>query len=350
MKRAFATQCYRLLERATRDLVVLGADSFRMRHTRHFPINYQKNHNTKEDTMNRIKFSVGAAALVAVAMMLTACSGPGASPTTPAGDVKVDEAARALLPESLKQENRIVIANDPNVGPPFGFIDPDSGEHVGTEVELAYAIGAKLGLEVEIVQVPFVSIISGVQAHKFDLGVSAVGVTPDRLEAINSVTYTSKIGVINLVRKGNPKNIPDTFEGLCGYTVGGTAGIYSQKYIEDVVNPACAADGKDPVDLKLYTDGATGPTSLQSGKIDVLTANSVNGLYIASLNPNEFEVQDNSFLALGTLGVALPKDNEDLSLAVEAAVRSLLSDGTLESIFTKWGIERFLPTEIELLQ
>lgn len=300
--------------------------------------------------MKKNTFSKGAAVLAAAALLLTACAGPSESSTDAETDSKVDEAARALLPESVKQENRLVIANDPNVGPPYGFIDPETGKHVGTEIEIAHAIGERLGVEVEIEQVPFVSIITGVQAHKFDMGVSAVGITDDRLEVIDYVTYTSKIGVINLVRKGNPNNVPDTFEELCGYIVGGTAGIYSQKYIEDVVNPGCSAAGEKPVDLKLYTDGATGPTSLMSGKIDVLTTNSVNGLYIAALNPDEFEVQDASFLPLGMLGVALPKDKQELSLAVEAAMKSILADGTLEAIFTDWGIERFLPTEIELRQ
>src|ERR1700760_3675393 len=60
----------------------------------------------------------------------------------------VDEAARALLPDDLKQKGTLTVAM-PLDFEPFNYLD-EKNEQVGLDVDMIKAIGDKLGLKVDI--------------------------------------------------------------------------------------------------------------------------------------------------------------------------------------------------------
>src|SRR3954466_9162077 len=60
----------------------------------------------------------------------------------------VDEAARALLPEDIKQKGTLVVAM-PLDFEPFNWLD-EKNQPTGVDVEMIRAIGDRLGLKVDI--------------------------------------------------------------------------------------------------------------------------------------------------------------------------------------------------------
>ena len=71
----------------------------------------------------------------------------------------------------------VTVATSPDF-PPFESLD--GSEVVGIEVDILQAITGKLGLEMQLEQMDFESVIPGVQAGKFDIGVSGITITADR--------------------------------------------------------------------------------------------------------------------------------------------------------------------------
>ena len=71
--------------------------------------------------------------------------------------------------------------------PPYEYHDSSSGEDkiVGLDVDFARAICDKLGMELEITDIAFDSIIPAVQSGKADFGAAGMTVTPDREENVN---------------------------------------------------------------------------------------------------------------------------------------------------------------------
>ena len=63
----------------------------------------------------------------------------------------------------------VTVATSPDF-PPFESLD--GSEVVGIEVDILQAITGKLGLEMQLEQMDFESVIPGVQAGKFDIGMS----------------------------------------------------------------------------------------------------------------------------------------------------------------------------------
>ena len=71
----------------------------------------------------------------------------------------------------------VTVATSPDF-PPFESLD--GSEVVGIEVDILQAITEKLGMEMQLEQMDFDSVIPGVQAGKFDIGMSGITITADR--------------------------------------------------------------------------------------------------------------------------------------------------------------------------
>ncbi|MFI1241248.1 amino acid ABC transporter substrate-binding protein [Nocardia salmonicida] len=94
-------------------------------------------------------------------------------------------------------------ASDPNVlkvgteGTYAPFSYQEGGTLTGYDVEVARAVGEKLGKQVEFVQTPWDSIFAGLESQRFDLVANQVTVNPERTaEYALSQPYTTSEGVI----------------------------------------------------------------------------------------------------------------------------------------------------------
>lgn len=88
-------------------------------------------------------------------------------------------------------------------GPPFGTIDPSTGEHLGYNVELAKGIAKQLGVEVETVSVLAPNRVQFLQQGKVDLLIANMQYTDERAGILDYVpTPYEEVGGAALIRKG----------------------------------------------------------------------------------------------------------------------------------------------------
>jgi ABC-type amino acid transport substrate-binding protein len=85
--------------------------------------------------------------------------------------------------EKVKQAGKIVIGTSADY-PPFEFVD-ESGNMVGFDIDLANEIGKRMGVEVEIVDMPFDSLIASVQEGKIDISIAAFNYTEERDKTVD---------------------------------------------------------------------------------------------------------------------------------------------------------------------
>ena len=115
--------------------------------------------------------------------------------------------------------------------PPMEFHD-ELKKPAGADVEIAYALGKALGVEVELVNMAFDGLIPAVQSGQVDVLISAMTVTPERSAQIDFVPYL-EMGSGILVIMGNPLRIMRP-ESLCGRTIAlqeGTSQVAALKSI-----------------------------------------------------------------------------------------------------------------------
>ena len=81
---------------------------------------------------------------------------------------------------------------------PFSFQDPATGQLAGYDVDVANAVGQKLGKKVEFVQTPWDSIFAALEANRFDVVANnEVTITPERTSKYDlSQPYSVGEGVV----------------------------------------------------------------------------------------------------------------------------------------------------------
>ena len=104
--------------------------------------------------------------LIVALLALSACAAvrPGVAPSdTPAATGKLAE---------IQAAGKLVVGTSADY-PPYESIDAD-GNFVGFDMDLARAVGEKLGVEVEIQDMPFDTLIASVQEGKIDAIIAAM--------------------------------------------------------------------------------------------------------------------------------------------------------------------------------
>ncbi|KAB8287950.1 ABC transporter substrate-binding protein [Bifidobacterium ramosum] len=287
-----------------------------------------------------------AAALALSAAMLFATAACGTTDTATDADgnaanategydlsgVKTDDDIAALLPSSVKDAGKLTVGMELSYAP-AEFLAEDGKTPVGYDVDIATAIGKLAGVKTDIVSSTFDSIVPSV-GSKYDLGITAMTITTERLEAVDFVSYY-KSGFSWIVKKGNPNKVDTT--QLCGLKIAVQTGTVQEEEANKAAEQ-CKADGKDAVEVlstKLQTDAAT---SVVTGKADVFYADSPVGGYAISQTGGELEMLG-EVEGTAKQGVAIKKGDEAMDKFVQAAMQQLMDDGTYGKILKHWGVE-----------
>jgi polar amino acid transport system substrate-binding protein len=295
-----------------------------------------------------------AIATAAVIALLTACSGATNSGTStpqastgasgPPSSTAPSTAASpvATVPDDqLAFAGKLVICSDIPY-PPQEFFD-EGGNPVGSDIEIGQEIAKRLGLEPQIENSVFNTIIAAVNSGKCDIIISAQNITADRVKAVDMVPYF-QAGQSFVVAKGNPKAIK-TEDDLCGKLIAAETGTTEVDYLKGTGNyegkglsAACESKGKAAIDIKEYPKDSDALAALTSGNVDSYFADSPVAGYYTVQNSAQFEL---SGLTLGVAkeGISVPKEHTAMRDAVVKALTSMMDDGSYEAILEKYGVE-----------
>jgi polar amino acid transport system substrate-binding protein len=109
-----------------------------------------------------------------LAATVSGCGGGSKSPSssTPAPTAQKSSKVAAEVPAAIKKKGTLKVAADATYAP-NEFIGANGKTVEGMDADLATALGGVMGLGAQVVNATFDSIIPGLAAHKFDLGMSS---------------------------------------------------------------------------------------------------------------------------------------------------------------------------------
>lgn len=281
----------------------------------------------------KIRYAIPALAAVA-ALALTGCTNDdgaqGTGTEDAAANTEVDQAAIDLLPEEITESGVLTIGTDAEY-PPNEYKDAD-GNPVGWGVDLAEALAAKLGLEPEWEILGFDSIIPRIQEGALNMGSSSFTDTVERQESVDFVNFLNA-GTQWAAAPGSDVD-PDN---ACGLTVAVQATTVQDTDELPAKSQACEDAGEDPIEVLRFDGQPEVTQAVVDGRADAFSADlPVTGDAVATLD-DQLEVIGDVFDA-APYGFATQKDS-DVTLAVQAALQSLIDDGTYLEILTAAGIE-----------
>lgn len=203
--------------------------------------------------------------------------------------------------------------------PPYEYHDGD--KIVGIDMDIADAIAKKLGLEVQIEDIAFDSVILEVTSGKADIGLAGISATDERKQSVDfSDTYTTSKQLI-IVKDDSPIKGSKDLEGKTVGVQTGTTG--------DIL----ASDIKD-VKPERYDKGMDAVQALSQGKVDAVIIDSEVAKKFVE-ETSGLKVLDEAF-ADENYAIAIKKGNKELLDSVNKALSELKSDGTIDSIIAKY--------------
>jgi polar amino acid transport system substrate-binding protein len=216
---------------------------------------------------------------------------------------------------------------------PMEYYEAGTNEAKGFDIDLAEALGEKLGVNVEFINTGWDGIIPALQAKDGDVLMSSMTVTPEREEEIDFIPYAD-VGTGILVKSGNPEDIAK-LEDLCGLTVTVQEGTIQQDMLDDLNADACS-DNK--IDMVTFDQNPLAVEELRVGGADAVLADFPVALNDANQSDGELEVVGEQFDA-APYGIGLRKDSTELKSALEDALNEIKDDGTYDSVLKDWGLE-----------
>jgi polar amino acid transport system substrate-binding protein len=287
------------------------------------------------------RVAAAAAAVTSTALVLTGCgggsddsSGGGSASTgTPLPSVSADEALAAKVPEDIKSDGALSVGSDTTYAP-NEFLAEDGKTIIGFDVDLFTLVAQKLGLEAEFETAPFDSIIAGVGSGRYEAGVSSFTINSERLQQANMISYYSA-GTQWSTKKGNPDDVdPDN---ACGLQI---AVQKATVQVEDITarSEACEAAGKEPITIDQYEGQDEATAAVVSGKDVAGLADSPIMAYAVSQTNGQLELLGDIYDA-APYGYVVAKDQTEFAQAIADAVKSLIDDGSYQTVLEKWGVE-----------
>lgn len=283
----------------------------------------------------RARYTFPAIAAVAV-LLLTGCvdntaptPGGATDGATNGAAVTKDDAAAALLPEDIAASGKLTVGTDPTYAP--NEFKDEAGNPIGWGIEIADAIAAKLGLEAEFQVSKFDNIIPSVTGGKADIGVSSFTDTVEREKQVDFVNYYTA-GIQWASRKGediDPNN-------ACGLKVAVQATTYEDTDEVPAKSEACVAAGKEPIDKLKFDTQADATNAVVLGQADAMSADSPVTLYAIEQTEGKLQPAGETF-DVAPYGVVTAKGSE-MTKAVQAALQSMVDDGSYAAILDKWGV------------
>jgi polar amino acid transport system substrate-binding protein len=173
---------------------------------------------------------------------------------------------------------------------------------------------------------------------------SGMNDTLERQEVLDFVDYFSA-GFAVIVAKGNPEGIT-SFADLCGKTVAIQTAT-AQIDLINAVNPSCS---KKIEVLEFPSDGdaqnairaGKAVAGVNDGQVAAYTAQTAGeGEYFEIVAPADAPEGYTSVLT----GIGVLKANSGLTKAIQAAVQSLIDDGTYTTLLEKWNLAAFAVPE-----
>lgn len=240
-------------------------------------------------------------------------------------------AAGAAAPPALRVGSDISYA-------PLEFYAAHSKRVEGFDYDLAQALASKMGTTAAFQNHDFNDLIRALNSGKYDLVISAMNDTRARARQVDFVDYFLAGSGI-LVPAANPRHIFN-LASLCGMTVDLQRGTAQETAIA-AQSKQCAAIGLHPITVLAYaTDGEALKQFLAGKSMAHVSDYPVVSHLARTLGGGKKYIVAGQQFGVVPYGIAVAKKNIALRNRVQAALRTLIADGTYDALLEKWGLEQ----------
>jgi polar amino acid transport system substrate-binding protein len=204
--------------------------------------------------------------------------------------------------------------------PPMEFTE--NGKRTGFDIELVEAVAKKMGRPVEWVDIDFKGLIPGLVSRRFDMAVSAIYITDERKKVVDFTEPYYAGGLVAMVKDGSSiKKLAD----LEGKKVTVQVGTKSVGFLQEHYPKVQRVEVEKNQEMFNLVDIGRADAAVTGKPAAYQYVRTRPGLKVL---PEQLTTEE--------YGMALRKDQPELTKAVNSALAQLKADGTYAAIVNKW--------------
>jgi len=258
--------------------------------------------------------------LAAALLVLSACTA-----VMPTGSSDVAAPAESGKLAQIKAAGKMVVGTSADYAP-YESID-ENGNFVGYDMDLIRAIGEKLGVEVEIQDMPFDSLIAAVQEGKIDAVIAAMQATAERDQQVD-FTIPYRMTKDAFVGAGDSAIVLEKPEDAAGYSIGAQTGTVQEGWIQDNL---VAAGLTNADQVFSYERADQAGLDVANGRIELLLMDAEPSIALAEEAGLQI-LLITELTAEGGKSIAIPEGASDLKAELDRIIQELIDDGTVQKI------------------
>ena len=233
--------------------------------------------------------------------------------------------SKVKTPEDIQNAGTLYMATNAEFEP-FEYKDGD--EVVGIDIEKKKKIADKLGVELEVSDIAFDTLITALQSGKADIVAAGMTASEDRKKNVDfSDPYFDASQAIIVTNDSDITSRTD----LNGKTVGVQLGTTGDQYCtnEDGENDISVAE------VKRYSKGMEAVSDLLAGRIDAVVIDDFPAEKLVEKNSDKIKKLDEA-LTSEEYAIAMPKGSTELQKLVNEVLQEMKDSGEMDEIVSKY--------------
>ena len=273
------------------------------------------------------------AAAVCMAAALTACGSSNSTAETTAAaaetttadtaagstDTAADTAADTSAAEETESTGGKIVMVTNAEFPPYEY--HENNTIVGIDADIARAIADQMGMELEIQDMAFDSLIPAIQSGKADFAAAGMTVNEERLRNVDFTETYAEAAQVIIVKEGSAIAAP---ADLTGKKIGVQTGTTGDIYADDVEN----------AEVQRFNKGMEAVMALTQDKLDAVIIDREPAKVFVKENEG-LKILDEAFTE-EEYAIAIKKGNTELLEKMNAAIKELKESGELQKIVDKY--------------
>jgi polar amino acid transport system substrate-binding protein len=223
--------------------------------------------------------------------------------------------------------------------PPFESYDGD--KIVGFDPELATLLATKIGVTPSYIDTKFTSLILGLASNKFDMVISGMYITPERLKKADAIPY-ARTGALIMVLKGSSVQ-PATEKDLCGLKVGLQQGTFWVKSLSQLSQSYCVKQGKSPITVQEFPTAPEVSQALMSRNVQAQLEIAGAAKMFVKRTKGRIMISSPDLVYPQTMGLYLKKGNPALKHSLMQAMAAIKADGSYQALIKKYDLTPVSP-------
>lgn len=247
--------------------------------------------------------------------------------------------------DGIKKAGKLVVYTEAGFAP-FEFIS--NNKVVGVDIAICEEIAKEIGVELEVKDVAFNTILGAIESGKAAIGAAGITITDERKEQVDfSISYTTSKQYIVVKADSTIASYAD----LAGKKIGVQLGTSSDFIITDAINGTTDDDGNhvkgdfegSGATVSTYANPNLAAVNLKDNKLDAVVTDKLPAELIVQNSDGAYKcfelVYPDGSLTDESYGLCVAKSNKELLEVINKVLNKLIAEGKIDQFIVKYSTE-----------